>query len=186
MTFSPTAVAGVFLIESPMLRDERGWFARSWCAEEFAAQGLNTEWPQGNTCYNATAGILRGMHLQLPPHEEIRLVRCVHGLVLDVIVDLRRDSPTYLASVAVELSGERMTGLYVPKGCAHGYLTLADHSTLVYQMSIPYHPESGYGFAYDDPAFGLAWPRRDAYQMSQRDQSFAPYDPEQFLFPYEG
>jgi len=162
------------LIELEPLRDERGFFARSWCAREFVEQGLETRLVQCNISWNAWAGTLRGMHYQAAPHAEVRLVRCTRGAIYDAIVDLRQDSATYRRWYGVELTADNRRMLYVPEGFAHGFQTLSDDSEVFYQMSEFYHPESARGVRWDDPAFGIRWPRPPA-KMSERDRAYADW-----------
>jgi dTDP-4-dehydrorhamnose 3,5-epimerase len=158
LEFTAGAVDGAFLIEPERRSDERGFFARLWCAEELAARGLVARISQINTGVSPRRGTLRGLHYQLPPHEEVKIVRCFRGAVFDVVVDLRRGSPSYRRWMGVELTAENTRLLYVPEGCAHGYLTLTDDVELVYLTSRPYAPEAARGVRFDDPAFGIAWP----------------------------
>jgi len=157
--FSSTKISGVFVIELEPRRDTRGFFARQWCGEEIARAGLDLWIAQINAARGIAAGTLRGIHFQLAPHAEVKLVRCNRGAVYDVAVDLRPDSPTFRQWVGVELDAESGRALYIPEGCGHGYLTLAADTDLVYQASVPYAPKSARGARYDDPAFEIAWPR---------------------------
>jgi dTDP-4-dehydrorhamnose 3,5-epimerase len=158
MIFSETAVQDAFLVDLEPRSDQRGFYARTFCAREFEAHGLSPAVAQGGLSYNRRRGTLRGMHYQVAPAAEAKLVRCVGGAVLDVIVDLRPDSPTYLRHVAVELSAANRRALYVPPLCAHGFQTLTDDAEVSYQMSEFYAPAQERGVRYDDPALGLAWP----------------------------
>lgn len=158
MRFIASKLPGAFLIEPELNMDQRGFFARSWCAREFAERGLETRLVQCNISYNERRGTLRGLHYQEPPHAEVKLVRCTRGRVFDVIVDLRRDSPTYCRWQAYELSAENHRGVYIPPGIAHGYQTVSDGSEVCYQMSEYYDPEAARGVRWDDPAFSIAWP----------------------------
>jgi len=158
MRFIPTEIEGAFVIEVEPIQDERGFFARSWCAAEFESHELDTRIVQCNVSFNRTQGTLRGMHYQKPPHEEAKLVRCTSGAIYDVIVDIRTDSPTYRKWVGVELAAENHRMLYVPRGFAHGFQTLADDSEVFYQMSQAYHPASASGFRQDDPTVNIDWP----------------------------
>jgi dTDP-4-dehydrorhamnose 3,5-epimerase len=157
--FTPTALAGVVLVDLERLEDDRGWFARSWCAAEFAAQGLDPTIAQCNISVTATAGTIRGLHYQVAPAEETKLVRCSRGAIHDVVVDLRPGSPTRLHHAAFELRAEDHRALYVPAGFAHGFQTLVDDTEVEYQMGAPYTPSTGRGLRYDDPTLGIAWPR---------------------------
>ncbi len=175
MKFVPTGIAGVFVVELERRTDERGFFARQWCAEEFARAGLNTALAQINTARSIAAGTLRGIHFQKAPHAEAKLVRCIRGAVYDVAVDLRRDSLTFCRSFGIQLDDESGRMLYIPEGCGHGYLTLTANADLVYQASVPYAPASATGVRHDDPAFGIAWPR-PINVISSQDQSWPPFD----------
>jgi dTDP-4-dehydrorhamnose 3,5-epimerase len=156
--FLETELAGAFLIEVEPHFDERGLFARTFCAEEFASNGLAADFAQCSTSWNARAGTLRGMHWQDPPHAEVKLVRCTAGAIFDAIVDLRPGSPTRGRWIAVELAAETRRMLYVPEGFAHGFQTLRDGSEVFYQMSRPFAPDAARGFRWDDPAVGIRWP----------------------------
>lgn len=158
MILHPTTIPGVVIVDIERHADARGFFARTFCAREFQAAGLRPSVAQANLAYNHAAGTLRGLHYQLPPAAEAKLVRCTRGRVFDVAVDLRADSPTYLAHVGVVLDPDEHRGLYVPEGCAHGYLTLADHSEVMYQVSEFYTPEAESGLRWDDPRLAIEWP----------------------------
>ena len=134
MLLGPTDIPGVFLIEPERLCDERGFFARTWCREEFAKADLNIDWVQCNVSFNHQRGTLRGLHYQAAPYEEVKLVRCTRGAIFDVVVDLRPSSPTFRQSIGVELSADNHRSLYIPAGCAHGFQTLANDSEVFYQM----------------------------------------------------
>lgn len=155
--------------------DERGSFIRTFCEAEFAAHGLPVRFPQCNLSSNIRAGTVRGMHVNVAGHLEAKLVRCVRGTVHDVIVDLRPGSSTHAHWFAVELSGANAAALFIPEGFAHGFMTLEDNSDIYYHMSQPYEPEVGRGFRWDDPAFGIAWPRQPAV-VSERDRTYADFD----------
>jgi dTDP-4-dehydrorhamnose 3,5-epimerase len=172
MRFLPTELPGVFVIEVEARADERGLFARTYCREEFAAQGLCTDWVQCNVSFNARAGTLRGLHWQAAPHEEVKLVRCTSGAAFDVVVDLRADSPTCRKWVAVELTAANRMAVYIPGGCAHGFQVLADSTELFYQMSALYVPGAARGARWDDPALAIAWPACSARVISARDLAF--------------
>ncbi len=158
MIFSETKLAGAFIIEPERLEDERGFFARTWCQREFEAHGLNPRLVQCSISFNRKKATLRGMHYQVAPYEEAKLVRCTRGAIYDVIVDLRPESPTFKQWVGVELTVENRRMLYIPEGVAHGFQTLADNTEVFYQMSEFYHPESARGVRWDDPEFGIEWP----------------------------
>ncbi len=153
MKFVTTSVVGAYLIELDRIEDERGFFARLWCDAEFAEQGLKAVVVQSNVGVSRKAGTLRGLHFQTMPHTEVKVVRCPQGAVYDVIVDLRPESPSYRHWVGVELSAENGRTIYVPEGCAQGYLTMTDDTEVYYHTSEIYHPESASGIRYNDPAF---------------------------------
>lgn len=158
MIFESTAVNGVFIIRMEKRVDERGFFARAWCRREFSERGLNTSIEQCNVSFNRHRGTLRGLHYQVAPYQEAKLVRCTRGSIHDVVVDLRRESPSFLKHVAVQLDAESHTMVYVPEGCAHGFQTLDADSEVFYQMSCEYAPECSRGVRWNDPAFGIEWP----------------------------
>lgn len=158
MIFKETKLKGAYVIEIDPIEDERGFFARSFCEEEFKNHGLNIRIAQCNISYNKKKGTLRGMHYQVAPHEEAKLVRCTKGAVYDVIVDLRQDSKTFKQWIAVELTQENHRLLYIPEGFAHGFQTLVDHTEVFYQMSESYHPEYAKGIRWNDPTFAIEWP----------------------------
>jgi dTDP-4-dehydrorhamnose 3,5-epimerase len=174
MIFSETRLAGAYTIDLEPIEDERGFFARQWCEQEFADAGLVTVVSQASIAFNRTKGTVRGMHWQLPPHAEVKLVRCVRGSIYDVIVDLRPDSTSLGEWIAVELTAENRRSLYVPEGFAHGYQTLEDTTEVWYQMSVPYAPAAARGFRYDDPRFGIAWPNEVSI-ISERDRSWPAF-----------
>jgi dTDP-4-dehydrorhamnose 3,5-epimerase len=158
MRFVETNVTGARIIELERREDNRGFFARSWCENEFAAHGLNSHVVQINVAYTAKKATLRGLHYQVAPHQEAKTVRCTRGAIFDVAVDLRHDSPTFRQWVGVELSADNHRMLYIPEGCAHGYQSLADDSEIEYLTTAFYVPESARGVRFDDPAFGIDWP----------------------------
>lgn len=174
MTFTPTPVAGAFVVDLQRLEDERGFFARSFCQDEFRKQGLDPRLAQCNVSFNRKRGTLRGLHYQAAPHEEAKLVRCTQGAIWDVAVDLRHDSPSFKRWYGVELSAENRRALYVPGGCAHGFQTLSDDAEVLYLMSEFYHPESARGLPWDDPAIAIRWPLPEPI-LSERDRSFARF-----------
>ncbi len=174
MRFHQTGLSGAYLIELELLEDERGFFARTFCREEFAARGLNPEVAQCNLSYNARKNTLRGMHYQAEPHAEAKLVNCLKGAVYDVIIDLRPRSSTSGRWVAVELSAANRKMLYVPEGFAHGFLTLEDDTAVHYQMSAFFEPDSARGVRWDDPAFGIEWPCPEPI-ISDKDQRWPDY-----------
>jgi dTDP-4-dehydrorhamnose 3,5-epimerase len=177
MIFIATPIDGAFVIEPDRFDDERGHFARTYCAQEFAEHGLDPAVAQCSTSFNARAGTLRGMHYQSDPHAEAKLVRCTRGAIHDVALDLRRDSPTYLRWHAVQLSEDDGGALFVPTGCAHGFQTLSDRSEVLYQISVPYEPAAARGVRWDDPAFAIDWPEPPANgrTISERDASYPDY-----------
>ena len=179
MRFEPTDIRGVCLIRLDLHEDDRGFFARSWCAKEFEARGLPSRMVQANISFNRQAGTLRGLHFQLPPSREGKLVRCSRGVVFDVVVDVRCDSPTFLQSAAFELDDVDRLAVYVPPGVAHGFQTLADDSEVHYLMTDEYQAELGSGVRWNDPAFGIAWPLEPT-GMSARDRAFPDMEPAAF------
>jgi dTDP-4-dehydrorhamnose 3,5-epimerase len=176
MIFAKTKLPGAFVIDLARHEDDRGFFARSWCRQEFEEQGLNPRLVQCNVSYNKRRGTLRGMHYQAQPYEEAKVVRCTRGAVYDVIIDLRADSATYLRWEGVELSAENRRMIYVPEGCAHGFQTLEDGVEIFYQMTEAYHPEYARGVRWNDPAFQIRWPD-DAPIISERDSSYPDFVP---------
>lgn len=158
MKFTETKLPGAFIIDLEKRFDERGFFARTFCANEFAAHGLKTNMVQGNMSLSKLKGTLRGMHYQVDGAEEAKLIRCTKGAILDVIIDIRKDSPTYCQHIAVELNDENHTMLYVPEGFAHGFITLVDNIEVSYQVSQFYTPGKEKGIRWNDPLFGINWP----------------------------
>ena len=175
MRFQELNLAGAFLIELEPVVDERGFFARCFAEEEFAARGLATRFPHCNLSRNRYLKTLRGMHYASAPSVEVKVVRCVAGAIYDVIVDLRPGSPTRGKWTAIELSAERGEALYIPPGFAHGFMTLADGTDVYYQMGDTFRPEAARGFRWDDPAFAIGWPDTPRV-ISARDASFANFD----------
>jgi dTDP-4-dehydrorhamnose 3,5-epimerase len=155
---SKTELPGVHVLDLDAHEDARGTFARIWCAREASTHGLETRIAQASLSTNRERGTLRGMHYQRPPHAEVKVVRCVRGAVFDVALDLRKSSPTFRRWVGVELSADNGRALYIPEGCAHGFLTLEPDSEILYQMSSFYEPDAGAGVRWDDSAFGINWP----------------------------
>lgn len=175
MIFKETKLLGVYIIDYEPIEDDRGFFARTFCRKEFEEHGLNPCIVQCNISYNRSAGTLRGMHYQLAPFSEAKLVSCLSGSICDVIIDLRRESPTYSEWLAVELRAERPRRmLYIPENFAHGFQTLTDDTEVFYQMSESYHPESASGIRWDDPAFKITWPPAQRI-ISPKDQSFPDF-----------
>ena len=175
MIFTKTRLKGAFIIELDRKQDERGFFARTFCQQEFAAHGLKPLIAQGNIAYNRKKGTIRGMHFQFPPAAETKLVRCTRGSILDIIVDLRPESATYLQHVSVELDGDDHRALFVPERFAHGYQTLHDNTVTSYSVGEFYAPASEFGILYNDPRLGLAWPL-PVTVISEKDQKFLPLD----------
>lgn len=176
MKFSPTRLAGAWIIDIEPVGDERGFFARVWCREELEKQGLNTSLAQCSISFNKKRGTLRGMHYQARPHEEAKLVRCTRGAIYDVIVDLRPESVTYKQWIGIELSAENRRMLYVPAGFAHGFQSLADDTEVFYQISTTYRPESARGVRWNDPAFGIEWPQ-EVRVISEKDRRYPDFTP---------
>ncbi len=179
MIFKETRLKGAFVIDLERHEDDRGFFARTFCQKEFEAHGLNPRLAQCNISFNKKKGTLRGMHYQVAPYAEAKLVRCTRGAIYDVIIDLRHDSPTFKKWVAVELTGESRLMLYIPEEFAHGFQTLEDNSEVFYQMSTPYHPQAARGVRWDDPAFGVEWPL-ESKVISAKDQSYEDCDVSSF------
>lgn len=176
MIFTATDLAGAWVLDLDPHEDERGFFARVWCAREFAERGLEPRLVQSSLSFNQRRGTLRGMHFQAAPFEEVKLVRCTRGAIHDVIVDLRPESPTYTRHIAFELTADNRRQLYIPRGCAHGFQTLAADCEVVYQMSEFYTPDAGRGVRWNDPAFGIRWPIADPI-LNERDRSYPDFTP---------
>jgi dTDP-4-dehydrorhamnose 3,5-epimerase len=172
MIFTETRIPGAYLVDIEARKDDRGYFARAWCAREFEEHGLSSELAQANISYNERAGTLRGMHFQRAPHEEAKLVRCTRGAIWDVCLDLRPESPTYLQWVGAELSPENGRALYVPQGCGHGYQTLTDATETIYLVTEFYAPDSEGGARWNDPAFKIEWPDTDSRTISDKDAAW--------------
>lgn len=177
MRFAQCMIEGAWLVRMERHEDERGYFARSWCQREFEQHGLNPRLVQCNVSFNHLKGTLRGMHGQLAPHEEAKLVRCTRGALWDVMLDLRPQSPTYRRYEAVTLTDTNDRLLYLPEGVFHGFLTLEDNTEIFYQMSEFYCPESAMGYRYDDPAFNIAWPIA-VRMISPRDREWPDFQPD--------
>jgi len=173
--FTETSLPGAFVIDLERREDSRGYFARTFCQHELAERGLEPVIAQANAAYNNTAGTVRGMHFQFPPRAETKIVRCTRGAIVDIIVDLRPESPTYLQSVSVELNEENGRALYVPERFAHGYQTLLDGTETSYQVGEFYAPETEGGLAYDDPRLGLVWPL-PVTAISEKDARWQPLE----------
>ncbi|HKD35475.1 MAG TPA: dTDP-4-dehydrorhamnose 3,5-epimerase, partial [Pirellulales bacterium] len=176
MKFVPTPLHGAYTIELEKRGDHRGFFARFFCEREFGAVGLETRFVQVNNSLTAAAGTLRGMHFQVPPAAEVKVVRCIRGALHDVIVDLRPGSPTYLKSFGADLSAENRVMMYVPRGFAHGFITLSDDAEALYLVSDFYAPELERGVRFNDPRFAIRWPIPPA-EMSAKDREWPDFDP---------
>jgi dTDP-4-dehydrorhamnose 3,5-epimerase len=175
MRFSQTLIPGAFLVDVELHADDRGSFVRTWCAREFATHGLAPCLAQCSVSINTRPGTLRGMHYQIAPHEEAKVVQCVRGAIYDVAIDLRRDSAAFKRWVAVELTAGNRRMLYVPAGVAHGFQTLEPDTEVLYLISEFYAPESARGVRWDDPAFGVRWPAIDRRHMSDRDRMYPDF-----------
>jgi dTDP-4-dehydrorhamnose 3,5-epimerase len=171
MIFTETILKGAYLIDVKPIEDERGFFSRSFCQKDFSAHGLRTNVAQCNISFNRKKGTLRGMHFQVTPKAEAKLVRCTRGAIYDVIIDLRPQSQTYCKWVAIDLTAHNYKALYIPEGFAHGFQTLEDHAEVFYQMFEFYAPEYASGARWDDPAFNITWPVKEPI-MSEKDQSY--------------
>jgi dTDP-4-dehydrorhamnose 3,5-epimerase len=174
MQFTPTSLGDAYIVEPERRSDDRGFFARTWCQRAFTAQGLDANLVQCNVSFNYQKGTLRGMHFQLPPFAETKLVRCTQGAIYDVIIDLRPDSPTFQQWVGVELTAANGKALYVPKGFAHGFQTLTDDAEVFYQMSAFYEPGYAGGLRWNDPTFKIDWPMAVTV-IADRDRTYADY-----------
>jgi len=174
VNFTETKLKGAYIIDIKEIADERGFFARGWCQDEFKKHRLNSDVAQLNIGFNHKSGTLRGMHFQKAPKAEVKVVRCTHGAVFDVIIDLRLDSPTHGQWLGVELTEKNHRMLYAPEGFAHGYQTLADRSEIYYQTSEFYAPELATGVRFDDPAFGVEWPLA-VEEISDQDRNWPLY-----------
>ncbi|MCW2992100.1 MAG: dTDP-4-dehydrorhamnose 3,5-epimerase [Solirubrobacterales bacterium] len=174
MIFEPAPIAGAFTVRSERVEDERGHFARTFCADEFGRNGLEAVVAQCAVSFNRVRGTLRGLHLQAPPHAEAKLVRCAAGAIYDVVLDLRAGSPTFREWWAIELTASSDLALYVPRGVAHGFQTLEPDTEVTYQLSQAHAPEAAGGVRWDDPAFGIEWPLEVA-AISAADRDRAAY-----------
>jgi dTDP-4-dehydrorhamnose 3,5-epimerase len=175
MIFTESPLAGAYIIDMARAEDERGFFARAFCAEEFAAHGLAGAMSQCSVSFNALRGTLRGLHFQAAPHDEDKLVRCTAGAIFDVIVDVRDGSPTYRRWFGTELTAANHRSLYIPRGFAHGFISLADDTEVFYMISVPYVPGSARGLRWSDPAFDIRWPI-DPVVISARDAEYQLLD----------
>lgn len=176
MKFFPLEVEGAYVVEMEPAYDERGWFARAFCAKEFQARGMETQWVQANLSRSRARHTLRGLHFQRPPHEEAKLVRCVRGRLWDVVADVRPASPTFGRWAGIELDPSRLQWVYAPKGCAHGFLTLEEESEAFYLVSTAYAPEAEAGIRWDDPFLSLAWPAEPRV-LSAKDRNWPRFQP---------
>lgn len=174
MIFLPTNLRGACIIDPQRLEDDRGFFARTFCREEFAAHGLKADFAQCNISFNVRKGTLRGMHYQDKPHEEAKLVRCTRGSIFDVIVDIRKESATYRQWISTKLTADDRRMLYIPEGFAHGFQTLEDGSEVFYQMSEMYRPECARGIRWNDPVIDIAWPLPNPI-ISARDAGYPDF-----------
>lgn len=175
MLFTETLISGVYIISAQPFNDERGWFMRTYCKNEFAQIGHVDDWVQINHSYTKQAGSVRGMHFQHPPYTEIKTVRCIAGKVYDVIVDLRENSPTFLKWFGVELSAENKQTIYIPQGCAHGFQVLTANSELIYCHSVAYNKDNEGAVAYNDPSIGIIWPV-PITNISSKDKGYSYLD----------
>jgi dTDP-4-dehydrorhamnose 3,5-epimerase len=175
MIFTETALPGAFVVDIDARRDERGFFARAFCQREFGERGLKPVVAQANIAFNRVAGTVRGLHFQFPPAAETKLVRCTHGAIYDVIVDLRPESPTYLRHVGVELTAGNHRAVYVPERFAHGYQVLAPDTEITYQVGEFYAPELEGGLRYDEPRLAIAWPLAVS-ELSDKDRRWRTLD----------
>lgn len=177
MKFLETPLKGSWLIQLEPITDDRGSFMRTFCEKELQNRGISFSVSQCNLSYNFKKGTLRGLHYQSSPHQEAKIVWCQSGVVHDVIVDLRKDSPTYLKSVSFELSSERNQVLYIPQDFAHGFLTLTSEASLFYWMSAPYEKKSSRGIRWNDPSLSISWPKIDSLIISEQDKNFPDFKP---------
>lgn len=175
MIFTETELPGAYVIDLERREDERGFFARTWCANELAEYGLDTRVAQCNLSFNPKEGTLRGMHFQNAPHAEVKIVRCTRGALYDVIVDLRPDSPAYKRWIGVELTADNRRALYVPEGFAHGFQTLVPDTEAFYQVTEFYTPTAEGGVRWDDPAFAIEWPEAGERVISEKDQAWPDF-----------
>jgi dTDP-4-dehydrorhamnose 3,5-epimerase len=175
LIFTETKIKGVYIIEPELLTDERGFFARSFCKEEFRKHGLETDIVQCNISHNKKKGTLRGMHYQVPPFEEAKIVSCTLGAIYDVVLDLRKSSQTYCRSFATELNDKNFKMIYIPRGCAHGFQILCNDTVVYYQMTNSFHPECARGVRWNDPVFSIGWPISNPV-ISDKDRSYKGFN----------
>ncbi|NTW03459.1 MAG: dTDP-4-dehydrorhamnose 3,5-epimerase [Oscillochloris sp.] len=175
MFFTSTELEGAYIIDLQRFEDNRGFFACTWEANEFEKHGLVSQLVQANLSYNRTRGTLRGMHFQHAPYAETKLIRCVRGAIVDIIIDLRPNSPSYKRWISAELTAENRRAIYVPEGFAHGFQTLVDDVEVIYQVSQVYTPSAASGVRYDDPTFGITWPL-PVSEISPKDLTWAVFE----------
>ena len=175
MIFTQTNISGAFIIEPQRLEDERGVFMRGWCKRQFEEQGLASDFVQFNFSLSKKAGTIRGLHYQIPPHQEAKLIRCTKGLIYDVIIDLRPKSPSYKRWIGLMLDAQFCKMLYIPGGLAHGFLTLQDNTEVFYPVSQYYCAESERGIRWNDPFFNIEWPETESLIVSEKDKSWPDY-----------
>jgi dTDP-4-dehydrorhamnose 3,5-epimerase len=175
MLFKSTPIKGAWIVDLEKIGDERGFFARAWCADEFKNQGITSNLHQANISYSSKKGTLRGMHYQIPPHSEMKAIRCIRGALFDVIIDLRQESATYKKWFGYELNQDNKKMLIVPEGCAHGFLTLSNDCEALYFVSSPFNQDSERGLRWDDPSFNIKWPF-NPIEISHKDKSWSNYE----------
>ncbi len=180
MKFEPLGISGAMLVRMERYSDERGFFARSACSREFAAQGLTGTFPQSSISWNPRRGTLRGLHFQWPPSNESKLVRCVRGSIHDVLLDLRPGGPSYLSACALVLDQDSRDAVYIPSGVAHGFQTLTDESEVLYQMTDFHVPSLASGVRWNDPAFAIPWPINSGIVIAPRDAQYPDFDRQAF------
>lgn len=174
MIFTETRIKGAYIIEIEKIEDKRGFFGRSWCTNEFEEHGLNPNICQANVSFSKKKGTLRGMHYQKAPYQEVKIVQCTRGSIFDVIIDLRKNSPTYKEWIGVELTQDSYQMLYIPEDFAHGFITMEDHCVVSYLMTHLYTPGSAAGIRWNDPAFNIQWPFEPTI-LSEKDKSFPDF-----------
>jgi dTDP-4-dehydrorhamnose 3,5-epimerase len=175
MIFNKTKLDGAYIVEMEPIGDNRGFFARAWCTKEFESFGLIAQFVQANLTYSPERGTVRGLHYQIAPHQEVKLVRCTRGATYDVIVDLRPESPTYKEWLAIELTADNHKMIYIPAGFAHGYQILMDDTEVFYQVGQFYAPQYERGARWNDPAFGIEWPIASPLILSEKDRNWPDY-----------
>lgn len=173
MNFIETEIEDLYIVELNKIGDERGFFARAWCEKEFSGKNLTSRMVQANTSYSKDKGTLRGLHYQVAPHQEAKLMRCIKGAIFDVAVDLRPDSKTYKKWFGVDLTESNRKMLFIPEGCAHGYQTLVEDAEVFYMSSAYYAPEAERGVLWNDPAIGIEWPITDNLNITEKDKNWA-------------